>query len=468
MRRLLSRYLVGGAAAILLGGVVALSASSSAFAQGDSSSTTSTPTNSSIVLGSSNSDTASVLGSDSGTDPTGSVDFYICGPEDMVEPCTSGTQFDTEMLGTGNPATATSLTYTPTSVGNWCFAAVYSGDTNYAGSSDETTDECFSVTQASSSTTSVPKSGSITLGQTIDDTATVTGAASIAPTGTVTFYECGPLPSFETCSAGGKSPILLGGGNSAVPLGSPSGDTASATSVYFTPNAVGTWCFESYYSGSSNFAPSYDTSTDECFSVTAATATFTTSPSEPSSTYPATETDTATLLGNTAGGAPTGSVTFYVCAPTASPTACTSETTQVGSAVNLKAVSGTDASVATSASFKPTRGPGYYCFGAVYSGSTNYVGATDTSGTTECFFSEVPPSITSFTPASGKVGSTVTIKGKNLQYVTSVTIDAKAATVTSKTATKIVIKVPTGAKTGYIVVSGEYGSATSKTKYKVT
>jgi Bacterial Ig-like domain (group 3) len=431
-------------------------------------STVSSPSGSTVVLGNTETDSASVTGSDASIDPTGTVTFYECGPSSTSCNSTTGTEFDTESVSIGNPAAASSAGLLPTSVGSWCFAAVYSGDSNYSGSSDTTSDECFNVTQATSSTTSVPKSGSITLGQTIDDTATVTGAATIAPTGTVTFYECGPLTSVETCSAGDKTPILLGGGNSAVPLGNPSGDTSSATSVFFTPNAVGTWCFESYYSGSSNFASSSDTSTDECFSVTAATATLTTSPSEPSSTYPATETDSATLVGNTAGGAPTGTVTFYVCAPTTSPTACTSETDQVGSPVNLKAVSGTDASVATSASFKPAGGPGYYCFGAVYSGSTNYLGATDTSDTTECFFSEASPSITSFSPASGKVGSSVSIKGTNLQYVTSVTVDGKSATITSKTATKIVFKVPTKAKTGYIVVSGEYGSATSKTKYKVT
>jgi len=104
----------------------------------------------------------------------------------------------------------------------------------------------------------------------------------------------------------------------------------------------------------------------------------------------------------------------------------------------------------------------------VYSGSTNYAGATDESSATECFFSEATPSITSFSPASGKPRSSLTIKGKNLQYVTSVTIDGVSATITSQTSTKIVVTVPATAKTGYIVVSGTYGSATSKTKFKVS
>ena len=432
-----------------------------------SSVTSSAPANSTIVLGATNTDTVTVTGSDGSVDPTGSVTFYECGPETGSAPCTSGTEFDSETLGSGNPATTASASFLPTAVGTWCFASVYAGDSNYTGSSDESTDECFTVSQGTSATTSVPKSTTITLGKTIDDTATVTGAATIPPTGTVTFYECGPMPTVETCSAGGKSPILLGGGNSAVPLSHPSGDTASATSVFFTPNAVGTWCFQSYYSGSTNFGPSSDTSTDECFAVTTATATLTTSPSAASSTYPAKESDSATLVGNSAGGAPTGTVTFYVCGPTPSPTACTSLTDQVGAPKALSAVSST-ASVATSAKFTPTSGPGYYCFAAVFSGDSHYSGGTDESSTTECFFSEATPTITSFTPESGKSGSSVTIKGTNFQYVTSVTLDGKTATIVSETATKIMITVPTGAKTGYIVVSGEYGTATSKTKFKVT
>ena len=110
-------------------------------------STVTAPENSSIVLGDSNTDAATVTGSVSGVDPTGTVAFYECG--ETVDPCVaSGTPFDTETLsGTSNPGTVTSASFTPTSTGNWCFAAVYSGDSNYTGSSDQT-DECFDVTPA--------------------------------------------------------------------------------------------------------------------------------------------------------------------------------------------------------------------------------------------------------------------------------------------------------------------------------
>ena len=75
---------------------------------------------------------STVTGSIGGIDPTGTVSFYACG--ENVDPCVpSGTPFDTETLsGTSNPAMVTSASSTPDSTGTWCFAAVYSGDGNYA------------------------------------------------------------------------------------------------------------------------------------------------------------------------------------------------------------------------------------------------------------------------------------------------------------------------------------------------
>jgi hypothetical protein len=48
--------------------------------------------------------------------------------------------------GAGDTATATSSSFTATVAGSWCFAAYYSGDPNYAGSSDTASTECFDVT----------------------------------------------------------------------------------------------------------------------------------------------------------------------------------------------------------------------------------------------------------------------------------------------------------------------------------
>jgi hypothetical protein len=79
-----------------------------------------------------------------------------------------------------------------------------------------------------------------------------------------------------------------------------------------------------------------------------------------------------------------------------------------------------------------------------------------------------PPTITSFTPTSGAPGTKVTIKGTNLSGATSVTFNGTTATIINDTATKLKVKVPTGATTGKITLTTSDGSVTSTTKFKVT
>ena len=78
------------------------------------------------------------------------------------------------------------------------------------------------------------------------------------------------------------------------------------------------------------------------------------------------------------------------------------------------------------------------------------------------------PTITSFAPTAGPVGTSVTITGTGLGSATSVKFNGKAATITSNTATQIVTTVPAGATTGPITVTTAGGTATSATKFTVT
>jgi large repetitive protein len=52
-----------------------------------------------------------------------------------------------------------------------------------------------------------------------------------------------------------------------VTLSPGANDSSTATSTSFTPNAVGYWCFASYYSGNSNYNTSSDATVDECVNV---------------------------------------------------------------------------------------------------------------------------------------------------------------------------------------------------------
>jgi len=81
---------------------------------------------------------------------------------------------------------------------------------------------------------------------------------------------------------------------------------------------------------------------------------------------------------------------------------------------------------------------------------------------------KVLPQIKSFTPASGAVGSTITITGVSLLKTTKVTIGGVAATFTINSDTSITVTVPTGAKTGKIAVTTSGGGASSATTFTVT
>ena len=92
-------------------------------------------------------------------------------------------------------------------------------------------------------------------------------------------------------------------------------------------------------------------------------------------------------------------------------------------------------------------------------------GGTATTGT--AFTVLAVPSISSFTPTSGGVGTSVTLTGANLLGATAVKFNGTTATFTVISSTKIVFGIPTGAKTGNIAVTTAGGTATSSSKFTV-
>jgi uncharacterized protein (DUF2345 family) len=93
---------------------------------------------------------------------------------------------------------------------------------------------------------------------------------------------------------------------------------------------------------------------------------------------------------------------------------------------------------------------------------------TATSATNYTVGAASTPTITSFSPHSGPVGTSVTITGTNLTGATAVKFNGTTATITSNTATQIVATVPAGATTGKITVTTAGGTATSATDFTVT
>jgi len=81
----------------------------------------------------------------------------------------------------------------------------------------------------------------------------------------------------------------------------------------------------------------------------------------------------------------------------------------------------------------------------------------------------VVPSIKSFTPTSGPIGTPVTITGVSLTQTKKVTFGGvKATTVTVNSDTQVTANVPTGAKTGKIAITTPGGTATNSAVFTVT
>ncbi len=93
-------------------------------------------------------DTATVSGVPSFGAPTGNVTFYVCGPG-ATSCSATGTPVGGPVgltAGADSTSTATSVVLaTPSTPGDYCFFAQYSGDTHYPGEGD-TAGECFVVT----------------------------------------------------------------------------------------------------------------------------------------------------------------------------------------------------------------------------------------------------------------------------------------------------------------------------------
>jgi len=79
----------------------------------------------------------------------------------------------------------------------------------------------------------------------------------------------------------------------------------------------------------------------------------------------------------------------------------------------------------------------------------------------------VKPTITSFAPPNGPVGTSVTINGTGLSQVTKLTFNGTSTTFTVNSDMQIATTVPTGATTGKIAVTTTGGTAVTAVKFTV-
>lgn len=174
----------------------------------------------------------------------------------------------------------------------------------------------------------------------------------------------------------------------------------------------------------------------------------------------------------------TASTANFIPAAAGVPT-ITSFAPTSGSIGSSVVITGTNFGCTTSVMFDATAATTYVVNSATQITATVPVGAatgllhvTTTGGgpaNSAADFTVVGTStITSFSPTSGPVGTTVTITGTNLTGVTAVKFNGVTATFTTSTPTSVTADVPTGATTGKITVTTPGGTATSATDFTVT
>lgn len=250
-----------------------------------SSTTTTSLSSSTITLGGSVTDTATVTGVSGFAVPTGTVQFYA-----STDGGSTWNLFDTESLNV--VGTATSIPFAPSAASatgaSYYFYAVYSGDNNYAGSQSGYTDEPLTVNEAATTTaTLLSPLGPITLGGTVADTVIISTSASgtlPSATGTWTIYAADNSAMTDEVSIGS---------------GAVSGALSfSATTAPWTATHAGTWYFQAVYSGDGNYAGSMSTPTDEALVVNVA-PTVSVSPNSGAMDVSQSMTLTATVSGGT-------------------------------------------------------------------------------------------------------------------------------------------------------------------------
>jgi hypothetical protein len=344
----------------------------------------------SVPVGGSIHDTA-MLG---GFNPTGTISFRLSGPADTF--CGSTPVFTATVAVTAGAGNYPSPSFTPTAPGTYRWQAGYSGDVNNGPVSRTAcldANESVAVTQGTTAPSiSTTASPSVTVGGTVNDTATL--SAGNNPTGSITFTLFGPNDTACTATPAFSSVVSVTG-------------NGSYSSGPFTTASPGTYRWTAGYGGDAGNSAvvSGCGAANESVVVTKATAAVASLASAPV-TVGSGIGDTATLSG---GVNPTGTIAFSLFGPN---NATCSGSPVFTSTVAVSAGNGSYGSGLFAATLAGT-----YRFVAAYRGDANNGAVSSACGAPNGTV-VVSPAVTAIVThasagvaAGGGIGDTATLSG---------------------------------------------------------
>jgi hypothetical protein len=344
---------------------------------------------SSVALGTSVTDTATIGNQIAGFPATGTVTYTFSGTGGTTLPTLPAGSSFTLVAGTwqekvtlvtvGGVGTVPNSDPTPAlPAGSYQFQASYSGDKNYPGGPFLSAVEPLAVAKGNSSTATTIEDGvtagtpTNALGETVFDTATVTGTP-FTPTGTVTYTFSG---------TGGTVLPTLPAGSSFTLVAGTWQETVTLTATGAVPNSdttpqlpAGTYQFVAKYSGDSNYNGS--TSGVEPLTINMGNSSTATA-IKPSSSVTAGSTvfDTATVTGTPFTPSGTVTYTFSGTGGTVLPPLPTGSSFTLVAGTWQEKVTLTATGTVPNSDTTPALPAGSYQFVAVYSGDSNYKGST--------------------------------------------------------------------------------------------
>ena len=235
-----------------------------------------TPNPASGNIGTVLNDSATLSG---GNSPTGTITFNLYAPGDTS--CQGTVQYTQGVTVSGNGTYSTTPGFTSTTAGTYNWTATYSGDTYNNSATSSCGSEQVTIGKNSTSITTTLSTSTANIGDSVHDSARLTGETSTAG-GTVTYHA---YAGTNTCTGTALLNSTKTVNNGAV----PDSDAISFTSA-------GTYSFQAVYSGDSNNAGSTSDCTTEQLVVNKAQPSIVTN-ATPSVTVGQDIKDTATISG---------------------------------------------------------------------------------------------------------------------------------------------------------------------------